>query len=122
MLELSKNSFFTEHLGKTASESSDRKVYVSKTCHLQVSKSQVPCQAVANNLSLDVIPEAKKILNKLETSLLYKLLLFKKVVTMAKGQSPKFIGAVVNVPVDVNETFDRLPNLDHIVFLKLKRN
>ena len=42
----------------------------------------------------------------------------KKVVIMAK---PKLIGAVVNVPVDINETFDKLPNCDHIVLTKLKK-
>ena len=101
---------------------SSGKVNISITCHLKVSKFQVPCQAETNNLCLNQIPEAIKILNKLETSFLCKLLLFKKVVIMAKGQSPKFIGAVVNVPVDVNETFDKLPNLNHIVFIKLKKN
>ena len=97
------------------------KVYICKACHLQVSKSQVPCQAVANNLYLDEIPEAIRIFNKLETSLHGKMLLFKKVVKMAKGQSPKPISTIVNVPVDVNETFDKLPNCDHIVLMKLKK-
>ena len=102
-------------------KSFDEKVYICKACHLQVSKSQDPCKTVGNNLYLDEIPEAIKILNKLKTSLLCKTLLFKKVVIMAKGQSPKLIGAVVNVPVDVYETFDILPNCDHIVLMKLKK-
>ena len=81
----------------------------------------MPCQGVANNLYLDEIPEAIKILNKLETFLLCKMLLFKKVIIMAKGLSPKLIGAVVNVRVNVNETVDKLPNCDHIVLVKLKK-
>ena len=101
-------------------KSIDGKVYVSKTCHLQVSKSQVPCLAVANNVYLDEIPEAIKILNKLETHLLRKMLFFKKVVIMAKRQSPKLIGGVVNVLMDVNETFDKWLNCDHIVLMKLR--
>ena len=40
---------------------------------------------------------------------------------MVKEQSPKLIGAVVSVPVEVNETFDKLPNRDHIVLMKLKK-
>ena len=31
------------------------------------------------------------------------------------------MNAAVNVSVDVNETFDKLPNCDHIVLMKLKR-
>ena len=99
----------------------DGKVYICKTCHLEVSKSQVLYQAVTNSLYLNEIPEAIKILNRLETSLLCNMLLFKKVVLMAKGKSPKLIGAVVNVPMDVNETFDKLPNCDHIILVKLKK-
>ena len=54
-----------------------------------------------------------KVLSKLETSLLCKMLLFKEVVIMIKEQIPKLIDAVVNVPVNVNETFDmKLPNHD----------
>ena len=91
----------------TKVKSIDRKVYVCKMCHLQVSKSQVPYLGVANDVYLDEIPEAIKMLNKLETYLLCQMLLFKKVVIMAKGQSPKLIGGVVNVLMDVNETFDK---------------
>ena len=105
----------------TKVKSFDGKVCICKTCHLQVSKSQVPYQGVANNLCLDEIPEAIKILNKLETSLLCKMLLFKKILIMAKGQDPKLISVVVNVPVDVNETFHKLPNRDHMVLMKLKK-
>ena len=102
-------------------KSFDWRVHVCKTCHLQVSKSQVLCHGVVNNLYLDEIPEAIKTLNKLETTLLCKMLLFKKVVIMAKEQSLKLIGAVVNVLVDVNETFDKLLICDHIVLMKLKK-
>ena len=105
----------------TKVKSFDGKVYICKTYQLQVSKSQMLCQGVGNNLYLDETPEAIKTLNKLEAFLLCKMLLFKKVVIMAKGQSPKVIGAVANVPVDVNETFDKLPNCDHVVLMKLKK-
>ena len=45
----------------------------------------------------------------------------KKVVIIVKEQSPNLLGAVVNVPVGVNETFDKLPNCDHIALMKLKK-
>ena len=70
----------------TTAKSFDGKVYICKAWHLQVSKFQVPCQAVANNLYLDKIPEAIKISNKLETSLPGKMLLFKKVVKWPRGK------------------------------------
>ena len=52
---------------------------------------------------------------------MFCFVLFKKVIIIAKGKSPKLIGAVVNVPVYVNETFDKLPNYGHIVLMKLKK-
>ena len=45
---------------------------------------------------------------------------YQEVVIMAKGQSLKLRGTVVNVPKDVNEVFNKLPNCDHIVLMKLK--
>ena len=97
------------------------KVYTCKTCHLQVSKSQEPCQALTNNLYLNEITEAIKVLNKLEMSLLCKMLLFQKAVIMAKGQSLKLVSTVVNIPVDANETFDKLLNCYDIALMKLKK-
>ena len=53
---------------------------------------------------------------------------FKKVVIMTKGKSPKLIGVVLNVIglsnktlMDVNETFDKFPNCNHIALMKLKK-
>ena len=34
----------------------DKKFYISKTCHIKMKKSQVPCQAVYNKLFVDDIP------------------------------------------------------------------
>ena len=92
----------------------DNKFYVCKTCDLKMKKSQIPCQSVCNNLHLDIVPEEMKSLNRLEIFLICKMLLFKKIVIMPKGQSPKLQGAVINIPVDVNETFSKLPNCDNI--------
>ena len=99
----------------------DNNFYVCKTCDLKMKKSQVPCQSVCNNLHLDIVPEEIKSLNRLEIFLICKMLLFKKIVIMPKGQSPKLQGAVVNIPVDVNETFSKLPSCDNIFLVKLKK-
>ena len=40
---------------------------------------------------------------------------------MQKGQSPTFLGAVVDVAVDVNETFNNLPSWDNTYSVKLKK-
>ena len=84
-------------------------------------KSQVPCQSVCNNLHLDIVPEEIKSLNRLEIFLVCNMLLFKKIIIMPKGQSPKLQGAVTNIPVDVNETFSKLPSCDNIFLVKLKK-
>ena len=76
--------------------------------------SRVPCQSVCNNLHLDNVPEEIKSPNRLEIFLICKMLLFKKIVIMPKGQSPKLQGTVINIPVDVNETFSKLPSCDNI--------
>ena len=39
---------------------------------------------------------------------------------MPKGQFPKLKGATVNVSVNVNKTFKRLPCTDVLILLKLK--
>ena len=84
-------------------------------------KSQIPCQSVCNNLHLDIVPEEIKSLNRLENFLICKMLLFKNIVIMPKGQSPKLQSAVINIPVDVNEAFSKLPICDNIFLVKLKK-
>ena len=87
---------------------------------LKMKKSQVPCQSVCSNLHLDIVLEEIKSLNRLEVFLICKMLLFKKIVIMPKDQSPKLQGAVINIPVDANETFSKLPSCDNIFLVKLK--
>ena len=54
-------------------------------------------------------------------SLLCKMLLFQKAVIMAKGQSLKLVSTVVNIPLDANETFNKLLNCYDIVLMKLNK-
>ena len=54
-------------------------------------------------------------------SLLCKMLLFQKAVIMGKGKSLKLVSTVVNIPLDANETSDKLRNCYDIVLMKLKK-
>ena len=62
----------------------DSKFYICKTCAKKVNKDQIPCQAVCN-----------------ERVLVARMLQFKKITIMPKGQLPNLKGAICNVPVDV---------------------
>ena len=74
-----------------------------------------------NNLQLDIISDEIKCLNRLDILLICKMLLFQEIAIMQKGQSPTFLGAVVDVAVDVNETFNNLPSWDNTYSVKLKK-
>ena len=87
-------------------------------------KNQIPCQAVYNNLSIDDMPPCLGALNRLESALISKRLLFKKIMIMPKGQFPKIKGAICNIPIDLNDTCNVLPRNETnsgILFVKLKR-
>ena len=63
------------------------------------------------------MPKELDCLNTLELVLISKRLLFKKI--MPKGQTPKIHGSLVNVPVNVKETCDHLPqegNCEEVIF------
>lgn len=69
--------------------SSDGKKYICFTCSSKVSKNKIPCQAVFNKLAVIDIPIEISRLNRLETALISRRLLFKKVVIMSKGLNAK---------------------------------
>ena len=48
-------------------------------------------------------------LNTFEAILITKRLLFKKIIIIPKGKTPKIYGSIVNVPVNVSETCAQLP-------------
>lgn len=66
--------------------SSDGNKYICFTCSSKVSKNKIPCQAVFNMLGIIDIPIKISRLNKLETALISKRLLFKNVVIMSKDK------------------------------------
>ena len=90
--------------------------YICSTCHKKrKSKKKVtPCQAVCNRLEIYNLPCNLSDINRLERVLVAKRLLFKKVVIMPKGNSPKIKGAICNVPVHTEEVCN-------VLVLKLKR-
>ena len=108
----------------TDTKSFDGKEYICKTCHPKVSKGNLPCQAVYNNLYVDKIPEELSTLEKLEQILIAQRIVFQKIVIMPKGQQRKIKGAICNVPVECEETCRILPrpsSSSGIILLKLKR-
>lgn len=99
-------------------------LYICNTCKQKVKNGKVPCQAMANKLYVNDIPNELKCLNKLEAVLISKRILFKKIAIMSKGQMPKVKGAICNIPVDVDNTCNSLPrNIDSsgILLVKLKK-
>ena len=87
-------------------------------------KQVIPAIAVSNKLSLSEFPEDFPKLNKLEKFIIAKRMLFKKVVIMPKGQSPKLKGSICNVPVESKDVCNVLPRgMDNngVVLVKLKR-
>jgi len=56
----------------------DNKRYICHTCQKNLKRGKIPAQAVANKLYVEDIPEELASLNKLESALISKRLLFKK--------------------------------------------
>ena len=109
---------------KTNVRSFDEKFYICVSCNKKCLKNQIPCQAVYNKFSFDVIPPCLQSLNCLESALISRRLLFKKIMIMPKGQFPKIKGAICNVPIDLQDSCNVLPRNDSnsgILFVKLKR-
>jgi len=82
-------------------KSYDNKEYICKTCHSKVIKGKLPCQAVINDMYIDVIPQELASLAKLEQILVSS-----------------------NIPVECDQTCNHLPRAPEssgIIRLKLKR-
>ena len=97
-------------------------MYMCTTCHGKLKKNNTPCQAVVNKLHLHDIPPQLKCLNKLETVLISKRILFKKIAIMSKGQMPKVKGAICNIPVSIKDISQTLPrSASDVILVKLKK-
>ena len=63
-------------------------------------------------------------LKRLERVLISKIILFKKVNVMSKGNFPKLKGSICGVPIDAGDISDVLPrggDINGLVVIKLKR-
>ena len=108
----------------TTIKSFNDKLYICNTCHTNIKKNRVPCQAVENNLAVDDIPPELSSLEKLEQILISQRIVFEKIVIMPKGQQRRIKGAICNAPVNCEETCTILPRPPHssgIIMLTLKR-
>ena len=89
-------------------------------------KKFIPYQAVSNKLDISFLPKEFESMHKIESVLVSRRILFKKVVIMPKGKLPKIKGNLCNIPV--NEVYDNCQSLPRpedsnallIVKLKLK--
>ena len=99
--------------------------YICKTCHSKVKRNKIPCQSVSNKLSVDQLPSEFRKLLHLETILVARRILFKKITVMPKGQSPKVKGNICNIPVTKIESncksLPRPADSNEIIVVKLKR-
>jgi len=121
--QLKKDKYSIQQLF-TEKKSFDNQEYICKTCNSNMSKGQIPCQAVGNKLMVDKVPSELGCLEKLEQILIAQRIVFQKIVIMPKGQQRKIKGAICNVPVGCNETCNvlpRPPERSGIIMLKLKR-
>lgn len=87
-------------------------------------KNQMSCQSVKNSLCIDEFPPELRDIRRLERVLISRRILFKKIVIMSKGQSPKLKGSICNVPIDVEDIANTPPrqiNNNGIVIVKIKR-
>ena len=87
------------------------KQYICNTCHSQVIKGNLPCQAVVNgNMYVDEITTELSSLEKLRQIRIAQQIIFEKIVVKHKGQQRKIKGAICNVPVECDQTCNQLPH------------
>ena len=70
------------------------------------------------------LPKEFRDIRRLERVLAARLLLFKKINAMLKGQTPKLKGALCNMPIDIVDVCNTLPgpaDSNGIIKVKLKR-
>ena len=60
-------------------KSFDEKSHICGTCHKNLNKNEIPCQAVHNKMAVDLITNELKDFKKLEKVLISKRILFKKI-------------------------------------------
>ena len=100
-------------------------MYICRTCHNKVKKNNIPCQAISNKLVVELLPNEFRDLLRLERVLVAKRILFKKVIVMLKGQSPKVEGSICNISIsEIDNNCNSLPrpaDSNGVIIVKLKR-
>ena len=94
----------TKHLvlhEKYRMHSIDGSTYICHTCHAALKLGGIPAQSKANMITLDEIPDELKDLNTLELHIIYKRILFMKLVKLPRGKQKGIRGAAVNVPANL---------------------
>ena len=94
----------------------DSEYYICITRDSKVKKSSASWQAVYNNLYLDEFLK-ETCLNHLKLFFISKRFSFNNILIMHKGQAPKLYGAVVNILVDPNKTYNLLPSEENIIMI-----
>ena len=100
------------------------KQWLCHTCCNYLKRNKLPPQADANNLKLPTIPDELQGLSTLEERLLSQRYPFMKLLALPKDRQYAIKGAVVNIPVDVEnvaKTLPKTPSEAGIIPLKLKR-
>ena len=84
-----------------AQPSFDGNFYVCSTFHNTLRKKKFPCQAVSNQMLIQVMPEQSSHLKRLERILVSQRILFKKVLIMhGKEEFAKIMGSICNIPIE----------------------
>ena len=91
--------------------------FICKTCNASLKKDKMPCQAVANNLYFDNIPDALQDLCPLEQRLISQRLPFMQIVSLPRGGQKGINGDVVNVPAQIDTIVKPCPGCQLIVDL-----
>ena len=103
---------------------SDGRQWVCRTCHDALTSRNMPLQAKANALHLNVIPPELSELNSLELRLISLRVPFMKMVALSSGKQRCIHGPAVNVPSKLDTIctlLPRLPSDTELIPLKLKR-
>ncbi|VDI78600.1 Hypothetical predicted protein [Mytilus galloprovincialis] len=110
---------------KTGSQSRDNIEYICKTCMKHIQNNKMPPQAEANNMMLPDVPKIIQDLTPLEARILSTRYPFMKLLAfIPRGRQTGIKGAVINVPVNVQQVCTSLPQTPisaGIIPIKIKR-
>ncbi|XP_075158165.1 uncharacterized protein LOC142231442 [Haematobia irritans] len=104
--------------------SSNNMYIFCKTCSRSIKKGKIPNICLANGLDFPEIPDALKGLTPVEERLVTARLPFMIITALGFERQSAIRGAVVNVPISVQETVTSLPRTfdqAHVIQLHLKR-